>query len=165
LRGGDLIAGVGGIVLLATVLFVPWFAAPTSRPGVVVARDGWRALSTTRWVLLLVILLALALVLLTATRRAPAVPVALAMLSWVLGALAALMLLYRVIHHPGLSARAGIYVGLVATLAIAYGGYRSLRTEGGSLEDTRAIETVTTDSSAVVTPGRTEPTSAGGRGP
>jgi hypothetical protein len=157
LRRGELIAGGGGVLLLVAVFFLPWLA----RPGVLGSLDGWDALAIIRWILLLTMVLALGLVPLTATRRAPAVPVAVAMLACVTGALASLMLFYRVIHHPGLSVRPGIYVGLAAVLVIAYGGYRSLRTEGGSFGDPRAIETVVSDRSPAGASGRTDSTSAG----
>jgi hypothetical protein len=142
LRTAELIAGGAGIVLLVVLFLVPCFATPASSRGHAASLDGWQALTTTRWFLLVTVAVSLALVVLTATRRAPAVPVAVAMFACLTGGLASLMLLYRVIHHPGLSARAGIYIGLAAALADAYGGYRSLRTEGSTFDDPGAIETV-----------------------
>jgi hypothetical protein len=145
LRKGELIAGGAAIVLLVVMFLIPCFAIPVPSGGHAASLDGWQALRTTRWVLLVTVAVALALVVLTATRRAPAVPVAVAMFACLIGDLASLMLLYRVIHHPGLSARAGIYIGLAAALAVAYGGYRSLRTEGSTFADPGAIETVAVD--------------------
>jgi hypothetical protein len=145
------------------MFFVPCFATPAPSRGHAASLDGWQALSTTRWVLLVTVAVSLALVVLTATRRAPAVPVAFAMFAFLTGDLASLMLLYRVVHHPGLSARAGIYIGLAAALAVAYGGYRSLRTEGGAFDDPGAIETVSVDRPAAGARGRRESSSTGRR--
>jgi hypothetical protein len=145
LRKGELITGGAGIVLLVAMFLIPCFALDVPSRGHAASLDGWQALTATRWVLLVTVALSLALVILTATRRAPAVPVAVAMFTCLTGDLASLLLLYRVIHHPGLSARAGIYIGLAAALAVAYGGYRSLRTEGSTFADPGAIETVAID--------------------
>lgn len=159
-RRGEAIAGGGGIVLLAVLLFLPWFArrAPDGR---VASLDGWHALTTTRWILLVTIVAAVAVVLLTASRRAPAIPVVASMLACVLGVVSSLLLLFRIIGHPGLTARAGVYVGLLAALAVGYGGYLSLRTERGSPGDPRAIETVALGHDPETSAGETESTSAG----
>ena len=142
LRAGELIAGGGAIILLVVMFLIPSFATAAQSHGHGASRDAWQALSVTRWFLLVTVAVAVALVILTATRRAPAVPVVFAMFACLSGGLASLMLLFRVIHHPGLSARAGIYLGLAGALAIAYGGYRALRTEGSAFIDPDAIETV-----------------------
>ena len=165
MRTGELIAGGGGIVVLAALFFLPWFGVPASAGGLastggaLASLDGWQALTTTRWILLVTIAVALALPVVTAARRAPAVPVALGMLSCVLGAVSTLVLLYRIIDHPGLSARAGIYVGLVASIAIGYGGYLSLRVERGSSVDASSIETVPAGAAPMGSAGRTDSTS------
>jgi hypothetical protein len=126
-----------------------------------VSLDGWHALSTTRWFLLVAIAASLALVLLTASQRAPALPVFASMLACVLGGLSSLLLLYRLIDHPDLTARAGIYVGFVAALAIGYGGYLALRTETSLFGDPSSIETVSAGRAPSGPAGRAEPTSAG----
>jgi hypothetical protein len=171
IRRGELIAASGGIVLLATLFFVPWFELRRPAGGLAPSRgasvslDGWQALTTARWILLVTIAVSLGLLVLTAARRAPAVPVALGMVSCVLGGLSTLVLLYRIIDHPGVSARAGVYVGLVAAAVIAYGGYLSLRIEGGSFIDPRTIETLPVGGTPLGSAGRTDSTSAGQPGP
>jgi hypothetical protein len=161
---GELIAAGGGIVLLAALFFLPWFGV-TSRAAAPVSLDGWDALTTTRWILLLTIVATAALVVLTASRRSPALPVTSSLLTCVLGALATLLLLFRLVDHPGLTLRAGMYVGFVAALAVAYGGYLSLRTESSPFGDPSSIETVPSGRTQSGSAGRTEPTSAGRSGP
>jgi hypothetical protein len=50
-----------------------------------------------------------------------------------------------VIDTPGngLDQRVGVYLGLVAAIGIAYGGFRSLREESGADPTALEIETVT----------------------
>ena len=170
MRKGELVAASGGVILLAVLLTVPWFAVSPPALGAAsrrgsVSLDGWQALTTTRWILLVTIAVSLALVILTALRRAPAVPVALGMISCVLGGLSSLVLLYRIVDHPGLSARAGLYVGFAAAALIGYGGYLALRIEGSSFGDPSTIETVRVGAPAQASEGRTESTSAGAPGP
>lgn len=164
MRRAEVIAGGGGVVLLAVLFFVPCFAR-RDPDGRAASLDGWHALTTTRWILLVTIVAAVAVGLLTASRRAHAIPVVASMLACVLGVASSLLLLVRLVDHPGLTARAGVYVGLLAALAVGYGGYLALRTERGSPGDPRAIETVPLGRDATRSAGESEPTSAGRPGP
>jgi hypothetical protein len=159
MRRAEVIAAGGAALLGAALFLLPCFAQPARGPTL----DGWRALTTTRWLLLVTIAVTAALVLLTLGRRAPALLVATRMLTCVLGGLSSLVLLFRVIDHPGLSARAGVYVAFVAALAVAYGGYLALRTEGGS--SASSIEMVRPGDEGQPSSARSEPTSAAPHGP
>jgi hypothetical protein len=133
LRRGELIAGAGGVVLLASVLILPWYGA--SGPGGSVTVTGWSALSILRWLILLDGLAAVALATAQAACRAPALPVSLSVISTVLGAVTAIALVYRVlINLPGpdsiVAQRLGAFLGLVAAVAIVYGAFASMREEG-----------------------------------
>jgi hypothetical protein len=154
LRRGELIAGGGAVVLLVATFLMPWYGvsgtfAPTlaslHQPTTV---DGWNGLENVRWLVLVTALAALLLVWLQVTRRAPALPASFSTVVTVLGTLTSLALLYRVlINVPGpnnlIDRKAGGFVGLVASLALAYGGYASLRREGLAADDARTeIETV-----------------------
>lgn len=154
LHRGELIAAGGGVVLLLAMFLLPWFrdgsagGASASR-GVAASLDGWNSLTYVRWVLLIAVAISIAVVALTATRQSPAIPVTFSMLACVLGGLSSLLLIYRVIDHPTVTAsvatvaaRPGIYFGLVGALLIAYGGYLSMRAESSQFGDTAAIETV-----------------------
>lgn len=152
LRTGELIAGGGGILLLAALFLLPWFGvggAGARTAGMVSSLDGWHSLTVVRWMLVIAIATSVALVFLTAARRSPAVPATLSMITCVLGGVSLLLLLYRLIDHPGVAspgapvtAKPGLYVGLLAAALIAYGGYRSLRAESSPFGDPASIETV-----------------------
>jgi len=152
LRRGELIAGASGLALILFMFALTWYAvngtlAPTLSLGLHqrTSFTGWQGLTHLRWLLLVTALLALALAYFQATLRAPAVPVTLAAIVLVLGGLSALTLIYRVLINPpsgGLDQRAGAYLGLVAAIGIAYGGFASLREEDGPNPDVLEIETV-----------------------
>jgi hypothetical protein len=144
---GELVAAGGAVLLLAALLLLPWFTAGAGgdlAPTAVhrVSLDGWHALRTIRWFLLVTVAVSGALLLLTASQRAPALPVVASMLTCVIGALSTLLVLFRIIHHPGLQPRVGVYIGALAAIAIGYGGYLSLRTESSPSSDLLTIETV-----------------------
>jgi hypothetical protein len=126
LRAGEWIAGAGGLALLVT-LFLPWYGAG---PFDVSA---WEAFSVLDVVLALLALVPLALVALQATRRSPALPVAFSTFTVLAGALATLLILYRIANQPGpnelVSVKPGAWLGLLAAVAVTVGGWRSLRTE------------------------------------
>jgi hypothetical protein len=137
LRRGELIAGVSGIVLLASVLLLPWYgtSAAVGALGRSSSATGWSSLSILRWLILLDSLAGLALALCQAALRAPAVPVTLSIVASALGIPTAIAVIYRVlINLPGpdnlIGQRVGAFVGLVAALALVYGALRSLREEG-----------------------------------
>ena len=144
IRRGELIATERGILLLAVLFLLPWFEVRPAAGALAASRDaavslnGWHALTTTRWILLVTISVSVALGVVTPARRAPAVPLTLGMLTCALGALSWLVLLYRIFDHAGISTRAGAYLGSVAAVVIAYGGYLSLRIERGNLDSARS---------------------------
>ena len=126
LRDGEWIAGAGGVALIAA-LFLHWYG---SGPFEATA---WQALDVLDVVLALLALVPLALVLTQATRRSPSIPVALSVFTTIAGTLAALLILYRIVNQPGpnelVDVQVGAWLGLVASLVIAGGGWRSLRVE------------------------------------
>jgi len=128
LREGDWLAGAGGIALLI-LLFADWYAASASGA----TRSAWQAFSVLDVVLALLALVPLALVVLQATRDSPALPVAFSVFAMLAGALATLLILYRIVDQPGpndtLEVDVGAWVGLAAAAIIAAGGARSLRVE------------------------------------
>src|SRR5215213_2588313 len=132
LTTGDIIAGVGGIVLLIS-LFLPWYGASVDVGGFSASESGtgWEALSFIDILLFLIALAAIAIVAARATGRLPdEIPAAVVLLG--LGALAVLLVLYRIIDIPGgdvtdevdLSHKIGVFVALIASAAVAYGGWR-----------------------------------------
>ena len=133
LRDGEWLAGAGGVALLAS-LFLDWYGD----------RTAWQALAVIDVVLALLALVPLALVAAQATRRSPAVPVALSVLTAPAGALAAALIAFRLIDLPGPAAQVhgGAWLALGASLLVAVGGWRSMRAEqipGVALPPVRAL--------------------------
>ncbi len=145
LRAGEVIAGVGGLLLLVFMFALKWYGlggrlseGHAGLPGAT-SWSGWQELPVLRWLLLLTGACAIALAYLQATRSAPALPVTFSMIATVLGALSTIALVVRVLIAPpslpatgSLDRLTGAYLGLFAALAIAYGGFASMRQEGGS---------------------------------
>jgi hypothetical protein len=126
LRDGEWIAGAGGVALLAA-MFLHWYGAG---PFEVTA---WQAFGVLDVVLALIALLPLGLVFTQATRTSPSIPVAFSVFTMLAGALAALLMLYRIVNQPGpndlVEVQAGAWLGFVAAGVIAAGGWRSMRVE------------------------------------
>ena len=152
LRRGELIAAVAGIVLLISLFFLDWYAVDInlSTPFGDVSGSGlefgaWDGQGFTGTIANLVILAAaiaaVGLALVTATSRTVALPVAASALTAGLGIAAFVMVFLRMVFQPGdnefIELRFGIWLALIATAAIAYGGWDSMREEGTSFEDAR----------------------------
>jgi hypothetical protein len=129
LTTGDMIAGVGGIVLLIS-LFLPWYGA--SAGGFSIDANGWEVLGFIDILLFLIAVVAIAIVAARATGNLPAeVPAAVVLLA--AGALGVLLVLYRIVDIPGsdvpdevdLSRKIGIFIALIGAAAVAYGGWRA----------------------------------------
>ena len=145
LRWPEWLAGAGAVVLLGSMLLLSWYTVTlvSGPPGpqyyVKISVDGWHGLRHAHWLVLVTIAVALALVFFQATRRAPAVPVTFSLFTAFLGGLTSIWLIYRVlISPPGGSADFGAVLGLLAAVAVMYGGYASLRLEGIASEDAPA---------------------------
>jgi hypothetical protein len=123
LRAGEWLAGAGGALLIVS-LFLPWYEGTEPLTG-------FEALSVIDILLTLVALVALALPVLQATQDVPSKPVGTAVLLVVFGALATLLVAFRLIDSPadGLSVRPGAWIALVASVLITVGAWRSLAAE------------------------------------
>ena len=145
LRAGEIVAGVGGVLLLVFMFAFEWYGlspklarGQAGLPGAT-AWSGWQELPVVRWLLLVSAVSGILLAYFQATRAAPALPVALSVIVTVLGVLSTIALIVRVwIAPPALPAigslerLTGAYLGLLATLALACGGFASMRQEGGT---------------------------------
>jgi hypothetical protein len=125
LRRGELLAGVGAVLLTVFMLAGKWAGG----------RSGWQTLVTVRWLLAVTIVLAFALVVAQVSRRSPAVPVTLSLAMALLGPISVLALIYRVLISAPPHQHAAAYLGLLSALGMAYGGYLSLREEGIARRD------------------------------
>jgi hypothetical protein len=151
LRTGEAIYLVAAILLFVLMFFDWWEVGTGTESGSLVAinlfdrgQDAWQALEVIPLFLMLAIVVAVgaALLRVTGSDWKPVIPPGAAV--FVLGLLAALLILIRMISPPELapSALAGaefptslqlpIFVALVAALGIAYGGWRAMGQEGTS---------------------------------
>jgi hypothetical protein len=161
---GQMIAAVAAIVLFI-VMFLSWYSVEgfddetqaqaeaaielAEEQGIAVpddARDAvdsagsisaWDAFDIIKIIMLLTIIAAIALAAIAATRTEVNLPVALSAVVAGLGILTTVLVLYRVIDPPaeGLDRSYGVFLGLVASAAIAYGGWRAMEDEGTTFGD------------------------------
>ena len=151
LRRGELIAAVGGIVLLITLFFFDWYAVdvnistPFGDIGGGAEFGAWDGQGFTGTIANLVILAAaiaaVGLAVVTATSRTVALPVAASALTAGLGIGAVVMVVLRMLFQPGenefIELRFGIWLALISSAVIAYGGWEAMKEEGTSFEDAR----------------------------
>ena len=134
-----MIAGVGGIVLLIS-LFLPWYGVSVDVAGFSASESGsgWEALGFIDIFLSLIALVTIAVVGARAMGSLPdEVPGAVVLLG--LGALAVLLVLYRIIDIPvdnvpdgvDVSRKLGVFIALVGAAAVAYGGWRTNEESAG----------------------------------
>jgi hypothetical protein len=135
---GDQIAAVSGIVLLIS-LFLPWYGVDVNIAGVASASasaTAWEALSFIDILLFVVALVAIGVPVAKATGSLPDdVPGPMIVMG--VGALGVLLVLFRLIDLPtpdigggvDFGRKWGIFVGLLATIGIAYAGWRASEEE------------------------------------
>jgi hypothetical protein len=133
LTTGDIVAGVGGIVLLVA-LFLPWYGVSVDLANVSVSDSAtaWEALDVIDVLLFLISVGATGLVAARAGGQLVSdFPTGMVLLG--LGGLAVLLVLYRLIDIPGgdlpdqvdLSRKLGVFIALIGAAAVAYGGWRT----------------------------------------
>jgi hypothetical protein len=134
LRGGELLAGAGGALLLGA-MFLPWFGkvSPFCVPleGYACGRnfDAWQAFGFTDVWLLLAAIAAIAMAIAGANSKTDA-QITSAAMTVPVGFVATLLVLYRVLEPVGkLELRFGLIIGLGACVAITYGSWRAVRNE------------------------------------
>jgi hypothetical protein len=145
LQRADKLVAVGAVALLIFVFFFDWIGASSNVSSVTglnisanFGATGWEAFTNSRWIWLITIVVALGAVALVASRRTLDSPIEPSAIVLGLGALSSLLILYRIVHHPSASAtigpvhasvgiRIGIWLGLIAALAITCGGYLQVR--------------------------------------
>lgn len=153
LSSGEKISA-GSAILLFAFMFFSWYGVVTSKRQQLLAElhlfeDGgnaWQALDVTPILLVLVVVITLGVALPRLSRLDWEPPVPPSALVCVLGGLAALLILARIVFPPDLgfesegfvlevTLKAGIFLALAAACGIAYGGYRAMREEGVSFAD------------------------------
>jgi RsiW-degrading membrane proteinase PrsW (M82 family) len=138
LHHGEVIAAFGGVALLI-VMFLDWYGAGGSATfqgqdiQISLGFNAWQAFSVTDLILALTGVAAIGLAVITASHRSPALPVAASVITASLGAIATLLVFYRILNQPGpnefFEVKVGAFLGFLSVLAIAVGGYMSMRDE------------------------------------
>ncbi len=149
LSRGEAVAALSALALFV-FMFLDWYGAEVAGEarriklggGAGAGGDAWQTLDVISWLLLVVILVAVAAAVLRlrGSKWEPAVPLSAAVA--VLGGLATLLVLLRILFPPdfgelggvGVNAtlKLGVWLGLAAAAGIAYGGYRSMAERGTS---------------------------------
>ena len=124
---GEMITGISGIVLFI-LMFLPWFG-PERAP---VSLSAWTSFSFIDILLFLVCVVAVALPALRAAGAMPAgLPASPGQIAALAGVIAFLLVLFRLLVPPEfglqLDREIGVYLGLIAALGIAIGGYLAMR--------------------------------------
>jgi hypothetical protein len=149
LDAGEILAGVAGIALIASMALLTWFGVdvpPGTEP--IGGFDAFRAFDVVDILLLLVALAAIALPVAALASSRTDLPITLSAFLTLGAIIASVALVYRIIDTPDLSGdrfaldmppfnigfettvAAGAFVGLAATVAIGVGGWLSMRDDG-----------------------------------
>lgn len=150
---GEIIAAVAALVLFI-VMFITWFSLSADgegeifldAAGVDTGVNAWQAFGFIDIVLFVTILVAVGGALVAANATSVNTPVAVSAITAGLGILSFLLVLFRVISPPGsgdipdaagigIDRGIGVWLGLILTAAIAFGGWRAMEEEGISLAD------------------------------
>lgn len=151
---GTLIAGVSG-ALLFIFMFFSWFgvdvesAVPAGIPedianqaieqsGVDTTANAWQSFDFIDLVLLLAVIASVGFAIIDMSGASVSLPVAGSAVTAGIGAIAFLLVLYRLIDPPGgegVGREIGVWLGLLATAGITYGGYEGMQEEGASFGD------------------------------
>ena len=127
LSQGERIVLVGGLLLIADLLFVPWhsvdlggldIAFDTTRTGVESPNGGYGVAA----VILTAIMIVQIVVARLTTARLPAMPLPWSQLQLVAGVFVAVVLVIKLVRETELLGF-GSYSGVLAGLLVAYGGY------------------------------------------
>lgn len=153
LNKGERISG-GSAILLLAFMFFNWYGLrvaekPNSLIGLRLFEDGgnvWQTLEVTSIVLAMAIAVTVAAAVRRLIGRNWEPPISPGAMVFVLGALAACLILIRIAFPPDLGSevegftfevtlKAGIFLALAAACGIAYGGGRAMQEEGASFAD------------------------------
>lgn len=128
----------GSAVALLIVMFLPWYGVEVKSLSISESGNAWETLSSIDIMLLLCALIAIGIVGAKATGALPALPVPAGTIVAGVGALALLLVLFRLIDSPApsdlpdavdVTRKFGIFLGLIASAGLAYGGYTLMNEE------------------------------------
>jgi hypothetical protein len=138
---GERLAGASGI-LLFIFMFFDWYGVKGVPGGV----SAWQAFSFIDIILLITAICAVGLALIAATQSEMGLPVAASTIVAGIGILAVVLVLIKLIDPPGsgsvttvlgtvnvdVTRKIGVWLGLLASIGVAVGGYMAMQEEGTS---------------------------------
>jgi hypothetical protein len=148
---GEQIAGICAVILFI-FMFFNWFSLPdevngvptgvglAEAAGIDTSINAWQAYDFTDLILLVTIVVAAGGAVATLMARDVALPVAASAITAGLGILSFVFVAFSILNTPSegpidLDRSWGVFVGLVLTAGIAYGGWMSMQEEGTSFGD------------------------------
>ena len=150
LSRGEQIAGIAGIALILIMFIFDWFTVSAGSGAFKVSAGGnaWEVFGFIDIVLFVTAISGIALALTAASSTEVNAPVALSAITAGLGILATILVIYRIIDVPdggipeGLGVDVGrsigVWLGLIASAALAYGGWAAMQEEGASFTGGKA---------------------------
>lgn len=136
-RAGEWLAGAAGVLLLVALL-LPWYGtSPTGStayaPGGRQALTAWQAFTVVDVILALLALAGPALLAVQATRRSPALPTGMGVVTVTCGLVATILVIVELVVQPGGGALVelapGAWIALAAAAGLLAGGWWSMATE------------------------------------
>ena len=149
LSQGEKIAGASGIALILIMFIFDWFGlkftggAEAFGVSVEGSRNAWGSYGFIDIVLFLTVAAAIGLALISASQTEMGLPVAASAVVAGLGILSVILIFYRIIDTPGdvtavsalleqevdVTRKIGVWLGLIAAVGVAYGGWRAMQEE------------------------------------
>ena len=134
---GELLSAVSALLLLFSMFALKWYGVvelPTSadHPGAQTSAGAWKELTDLRWLMLLTALVTIASVVLHISQRSHGSQTDMSVLVAGLGSITAVLVFVRVLidlpsTHSVVDVKLGGFLGLLATLGIAFGAFESIR--------------------------------------
>ncbi len=181
---GEKIAAGSAIALILIMFIFKWFGLSVSTAGVAGvggfsvegSRNAWGSFGFIDIILFITALAALAMAYLSASGQSVSLPIAMSAIVTGLGILCVILVLYRIISPPDFGVnlsgtgidktrKIGVFLGLIATAGVAYGGYMAMQDEGTSFSDTRDRLSDRMGGPGPGSGGGTPPSSGGGTPP
>jgi hypothetical protein len=138
LNRGEQIAGIAGVALILIMFIFDWFSVSAAGGGPSFGGNAWEVFDFIDIVLFITAIAAIGLALVAASATEVNAPVALSAVVAGLGILSTILVLYRIIDPPDgglgdlvdVSTSIGVWLGLICSAAIAYGGWAAMQEEG-----------------------------------
>ena len=156
LTTGEKVAGASGVALLLIMFLFSWFGIEVAGFGSPEGANAFEAFGLIDIVLLITAITAIALPVMSMTQSQVDLPVALSAVVALLGALSVVLVLFRIISPPDFgipgsvdvgfgevdtgadtTREIGVFLGLLAALGVAAGGWMAMQEEGTSIGDAR----------------------------